>query len=217
MRKVLIIIIVFFINTLVGCASIKTTNNNSTGKGEMVKERMNKKFNQIEVKDISSNLVIRNSDEYKVYYQGNEKDKPDIRINDAKLQIKNRHAFSFSFHPQKTSTIIIELPNVELSKIDINSSNGNVTVTKLSAKKGSIVTANGDITIDSLKTSHGFELSSSNGNIEVSQNNASGYNFSVSNGEVKLSGRFKDNDLEVNTSSSNVLEIENSNGDIEVN
>lgn len=216
MRKILFIIIIFFINILIGCGSIRTTNNNSNEKVETIKESMNKNFNQIEIADISSNIVIQNGNEYKVSYQGDEKNQPDVQIKNLKLQIKKRHIFSFNFHFQKNSTVIIELPSTALSRIKIDSSNGNVKIKKLSVRKGAIATSNGDITIDNLKISHGFILSSSNGNIEVNKTNAMGYDLSASNGEVKFNGIYRANELKVNTSSSNVLKIDNSNGNIEI-
>lgn len=217
MQKILFIIMIFFVNGLVGCASIQTTNDNSTKKVEMVKESMDKNLDQIIVEDISSNLVIQNGDKYKVYYQGNEKDKPDIQVSDSKLEIKNRRNFSFNFHTQKISTIIIELPNIALSKIKISSSNGNVKIEKLKVRKGSISTSNGDITINNLKVFHGFTLSSSNGNVKVRQSNAAGYDLSAANGEVKFNGRYEADELKINTPTPNVLKVENSNGDIELN
>ncbi|MBP2058733.1 DUF4097 and DUF4098 domain-containing protein YvlB [Lactobacillus colini] len=175
-----------------------------------------KVINEISITNNTDNIRIKTGNKLNVDYDGPQKLAPVVKVKNGKLDISSPHRFIFNFFSKNDYNLTITLPAKKLKNIVINASNGNVNIDKLNVEKGTISTSNGDITISDLKSEFGFELSSSNGDITVEHSNASGYDFSNSNGtnrfkKLKVADEFSKIESKVN-----VLEISNSNGDIQV-
>lgn len=92
--------------------------------------------------------------------------------------------------------ITIELPNEKLKNIEIDNSNGSVTVQGVAVSQG--------------------EIDLSNGNIMVDHSTADGYDLDTSNGHVEINGSNKGDSYSKDDKARRVLSIDNSNGDITV-
>lgn len=170
-----------------------------------------------QITNLSYNIYVKVGNKLKVDYDGPKNNAPIVKIKNHYLEVSSPHHFSLNFFSRNTYNVTITLPQNELKNFSINSSNGNVKVEEIHTDKGNIVTSNGNIIISKLISRFGFELSSSNGNITAEHVNFSGYNLSNSNGSNKFRGMHVPNSFAKITSKSNVLDINNSNGDIDIN
>lgn len=193
-------------------ASVKQT---STNKVKL------QKFTKIKVDDAINDVVIKSGEDYRVTYTGENKNKPSFNVNNGLLTIATKsHGifgwFNFNFFSKSTGgTVVIEVPK-KLQALNVDTSNGNVTVSNISVDKGKISASNGDVTLDRIKSSNGIKIDDSNGDITVKNSKFSGYDLSTSNGDIKYYGTSISSDFKKNTSNNNVLSVGASNGDIEV-
>ena len=118
---------------------------------------------------------------------------------------------------QLNSKIIIEMPKEELTDLNIESANGNVSADYLATKNGDIDLANGNISIKELKTRKGVSFDTAKGNIEVNKCNASGYDLDTSLCKIKKKKKKRGDSFENNSNTENVLEANTSLGSIKVN
>lgn len=81
------------------------------------------------------------------------------------------------------------MPKEELTDLNIESANGNVSADYLATKNGDIDLANGNISIKELKTRKGVSFDTTKGNIEVNKCNASGYDLDTSLGKITVGGK----------------------------
>lgn len=172
---------------------------------------------QVKISNSNDNIYVKVGNKLKVDYDGPKNNAPIVKIKNHYLEVSSPHHFSLNFFSRNTYNVTITLPQNELKNFSINSSNVNVKVEEIHTDKGNIVTSNGNIIISKLISRFGFELSSSNGNITAEHVNFSGYNLSNSNGSNKFRGMHVPNSFAKITSKSNVLDINNSNGDIDIN
>ncbi|MBP2058722.1 DUF4097 and DUF4098 domain-containing protein YvlB [Lactobacillus colini] len=179
-------------------------------------ELLSKTINEISITNNNDNIRIKIGSKPAVNYDGPQKLAPVVKVRNGKLDISSPRRFTFNFFSKNVHNLTITLPAKKLKNVVINTSNGNVNVDKLNTEKGSIATSNGNVTISDLKSQFGFELSSSNGNITVEHSNASGYDFSNSNGTNRFKKLKVADDFSKIESRTNVLEISNSNGNIQV-
>ena len=93
-------------------------------------------------------------------------------------------------------TIIVPTSNI-IKDISIDSSNGNVTTKNVVIRQA--------------------EIDTSNGSVNISHSDAEGYDLSTSNGVVTFKGKKKGEEYSRNSNANNVLEIDTSNGNINVN
>ena len=93
--------------------------------------------------------------------------------------------------------ITIIVPTSNIGDISINSSNGNVTAKNVVIRQG--------------------EIDTSNGSVNISHSDAEGYDLSTSNGVVTFEGKKKGEEYSRNSNANNVLEIDTSNGNINMN
>lgn len=198
---------------LLGCTVAQQTTSASTAQ-KSTTNLSAQPINQVKISNNTDNLYIKTGKELSVDYDGPKASAPIVQVKNNCLELKSQHRFSFNFFSKNTYNITITLPQIRLQSFSIDSSNGNVKVDKLDTEKGHISTSNGDITISELISQFGFELSSSNGDIVVEHSNASGYDFSNSNGNNKLKNITVSSSFAKINSKINVLELNNSNGDI---
>lgn len=193
---------------------------NSLNENELVVSKkqvvLQKEFNQIKIDNVQDNIVFKSGQEYKVYYQGNKQIKPDFTLNKQKLVIKNQSKFIFNFHPRNNSVIIIEMPKHKLKSVSIETTNGNIIADYLIVEQGHLVSANGDIRINDLKTEQGFNINSSNGNAIIKRTNTTGYDLYTANGDIILKNQSITNSFSLNKSAKNLLKVACSNGNIKI-
>ncbi|CCI84909.1 lipoprotein [Lactobacillus pasteurii DSM 23907 = CRBIP 24.76] len=201
---------------LLGGAAIQQTTSATTVQ-QNIADLSSQAINQVKISNNTDNIYIKTGEKLSVDYDGPKDSAPIVQVKDNCLELTPRHRFSFNFFSRNTYTITITLPQAKLQSFSIDSSNGDVKVDKIYADKGHISTSNGDIIISNLISQFGFELSSSNGDIVVEHNNASGYDFSNSNGTNTFENTTVSNSFAKMHSKNNVLEINNSNGDIVIN
>ncbi len=179
-----------------------------------------KKFNKINVDIPTGDIIFKTSSKYGVSYSGLEKIAPDVKVENGNLKISfskaGVHVNMFNLK-QLNSKIIIEMPKEELTDLNIESANGNVSADYLATKNGDIDLANGNISIKELKTRKGVSFDTAKGNIEVNKCNASGYDLDTSLGKITVGGKKRGDSFENNSNTENVLEADTSLGSIKVN
>lgn len=176
------------------------------------------KFNKVSVDIPTGDIIFKTSSKYSVSYSGLEKIAPDVKVKNGNLKISfskvGVHVFNLK---QLNSKIIIEMPKEELTDLNIESANGNVSADYLATKNGDIDLANGNISIKELKTRKGVSFDTAKGNIEVNKCNASGYDLDTSLGKITVGGKKRGDSFENNSNTENVLEANTSLGSIKVN
>ncbi len=93
--------------------------------------------------------------------------------------------------------ITIIVPTNNIKDVSIDSSNGNVTAKDVIVKQG--------------------EIDTSNGSVNISHSDAEGYDLSTSNGVVTFKGKKKGEEYSKKSNTNSVVEIDTSNGNINVN
>lgn len=114
------------------------------------------KFNKVSVDIPTGDIIFKTSSKYSVSYSGLEKIAPDVKVKNGNLKISfskvGVHVNVFNLK-QLNSKIIIEMPKEELTDLNIESANGNVSADYLATKNGDIDLANGNISIKDTKRS----------------------------------------------------------------
>ena len=178
------------------------------------------KFNKVSVDIPTGDIIFKTSSKYSVSYSGLEKIAPDVKVKNGNLKISfskvGVHVNVFNLK-QLNSKIIIEMPKEELTDLNIESANGNVSADYLATKKVDVDLANGNIAIRELKTRKGASFDTAKGNIEVNKCNASGYDLDTSLGKITVGGKKRGDSFENNSNTENVLEANTSLGSIKVN
>ena len=178
------------------------------------------KFNKVSVDIPTGDIIFKTSSKYSVSYSGLEKIAPDVKVKNGNLKISfskvGVHVNVFNLK-QLNSKIIIEMPKEELTDLNIESANGNVSAYYLATKKVDVDLANGNIAIRELKTRKGASFDTAKGNIEVNKCNASGYDLDTSLGKITVGGKKRGDSFENNSNTENVLEANTSLGSIKVN
>ena len=178
------------------------------------------KFNKVSVDIPTGDIIFKTSSKYGVSYSGLEKIAPDVKVKNGNLKISfskvGVHVNVFNLK-QLNSKIIIEMPKEELTDLNIESANGNVSADYLATKKVDVDLANGNIAIRELKTRKGASFDTAKGNIEVNKCNASGYDLDTSLGKITVGGKKRGDSFENNSNTENVLEANTSLGSIKVN
>ena len=178
------------------------------------------KFNKVSVDIPTGDIIFKTSSKYGVSYSGLEKIAPDVKVENGNLKISfskaGVHVNMFNLK-QLNSKIVIEMPKEELTDLNIESANGNVSADYLATTKVDVDLANGNIAIRELKTRKGASFDTAKGNIEVNKCNASGYDLDTSLGKITVGGKKRGDSFENNSNTENVLEANTSLGSIKVN
>ncbi|MCI1336394.1 MAG: DUF4097 domain-containing protein [Lactobacillus crispatus] len=169
------------------------------------KELTHQQFNQIDVNVANANIEIKEGNDYRVIYNGREKMVPAVKVENSVLKVErnngsvniNANIFDLFKKNSIVPTITIEVPKKKLNKVTIDSSNGNVTVSDVSLKRGQIDTSNGSVVVRNSMTQ--------------------GYDLETSNGRITVNGQDEGDTYSKNDGGNNVLEIDTSNGNITVN
>lgn len=164
----------------------------------------NRKFNQVKVDTSNANIKVKQSNHYRVLFEGRHKLLPKVEVKNKQLivedkdgiKVVNRNLFDLFKKHSVVPQITIELPDEKLKNIEIDDSNGSVTVQGVAVGQG--------------------EIDLSNGNIMVDHSTADGYDLDTSNGHVEINGSNKGDSYGKNDKARRVLSIDNSNGDITV-
>lgn len=196
-------IIIFSLIFLVGIWLLLTLSSKQ-GESATVKNLSVPKFSKIDVDTSNADIEIKKGDSYKVIYNGKENTIPDmkvkrdtLRITSPKLSISVGNIWDLFNRRKRVPLIAIIVPDSSIKDISIDSSNGNVTAKNVVIRQG--------------------EIDTSNGSVNISHSDAEGYDLSTSNGTVTFEGKKKGEEYSRNSNANNVLEIDTSNGNINVN
>lgn len=199
-------------------------------------------FTSLKVTTSFEDIDLRTGKKCKVVYYGHQKFLPQVSVNSGTLSI-NRKQSCVGYKINDNQTITIYLPKKKLQSLTLYSSEGDIDLNGLiQAKRSSISSDDGDITVDHLVTEQGnassydgdltfyilnskkgFRLSSDDGDINVKKSNATGYHLSSDDGDVIYYGEDYDNDDDDGGSyhhhlaSQNVLNAHSDDGDVTVN
>ena len=200
--KMLILAIVIML-VILGILKVQDMNKASS---EQVVQKIltNRKFNQVKVDTSNANIKVKQSNHYRVLFEGRHKLLPKVEVKNKQLivedkdgiKVVNRNLFDLFKKHSVVPQITIELPDEKLKNIEIDDSNGSVTVQGVAVSQG--------------------EIDLSNGNIMVDHSTADGYDLDTSNGHVEINGSNKGDSYSKNDKARRVLSIDNSNGDITV-
>ena len=138
------------------------------------------------------------------FFEGRHKLLPKVEVKNKQLivedkdgiKVVNGNLFDLFKKHSVVPQITIELPDEKLKNIEIDDSNGSVTVQGVAVSQ--------------------VEIDLSNGNIMVDHSTADGYDLDTSNGHVEINGSNKGDSYSKNDKAQRVLSIDNSNGDITV-
>ena len=200
--KMLILTIVIML-VILGILKVQDMNKASS---EQVVQKVltNRKFNQVKVDTSNANIKVKQGNHYRVLFEGRHKLLPKVEVKNKQLivedkdgiKVVNRNLFDLFKKHSVVPQITIELPDEKLKNIEIDDSNGSVTVQGIAVSQG--------------------EIDLSNGNIMVDHSTADGYDLDTSNGHVEINGSNKGDSYSKNDKAQRVLSIDNSNGDITV-
>lgn len=200
--KMLILAIVIML-VILGILKVQDMNKASS---EQVVQKVltNRKFNQVKVDTSNANIKVKQGNHYRVLFEGRHKLLPKVEVKNKQLivedkddiKVVNRNLFDLFKKHSVVPQITIELPDEKLKNIEIDDSNGSVTVQGIAVSQG--------------------EIDLSNGNIMVDHSTADGYDLDTSNGHVEINGSNKGDSYSKNDKARRVLSIDNSNGDITV-
>lgn len=196
--KMLILAIVIML-VILGILKVQDMNKASS---EQVVQKVltNRKFNQVKVDTSNANIKVKQGNHYRVLFEGRHKLLPKVEVKNKQLivedkdgiKVVNRNLFDLFKKHSVVPQITIELPDEKLKNIEIDDSNGSVTVQGVAVSQG--------------------EIDLSNGNIMVDHSTADGYDLDTS----KINGSNKGDSYSKNDKARRVLSIDNSNGDITV-
>ncbi|HBN37357.1 DUF4097 family beta strand repeat-containing protein [Lactobacillus intestinalis] len=196
-------IIVFSLIFLVGIWLLLTLSS-KRGESATVKNLSVPKFSKIDVDTSNADIEIKKGDSYKVIYNGKENTIPDIKVKRDTLQITSPHhsfirgnIWDLFNRRRRVPLITIIVPTNNIKDVSIDSSNGNVTAKDVIVKQG--------------------EIDTSNGSVNISHSDAEGYDLSTSNGVVTFKGKKKGEEYSKKSNTNSVVEIDTSNGNINVN
>ena len=200
--KMLILAIVIML-VILGILKVQDMNKASS---EQVVQKVltNRKFNQVKVDTSNANIKVKQSNHYRVLFEGRHKLLPKVEVKNKQLivedkdgiKVVNGNLFDLFKKHSVVPQITIELPDEKLKNIEIDDSNGSVTVQGVAVSQ--------------------VEIDLSNGNIMVDHSTADGYDLDTSNGHVEINGSNKGDSYSKNDKARRVLSIDNSNGDITV-
>ncbi len=200
--KMLILAIVIML-VILGILKVQDMNKASS---EQVVQKVitNRKFNQVKVDTSNANIKVKQGNHYCVLFEGRHKLLPKVEVKNKQLivedkdgiKVVNGNLFDLFKKHSVVPQITIELPDEKLKNIEIDDSNGSVTVQGVAVSQG--------------------EIDLSNGNIMVDHSTADGYDLDTSNGHVEINGSNKGDSYSKNNKARRVLSIDNSNGDITV-
>ena len=200
--KMLILAIVIML-VILGILKVQDMNKASS---EQVVQKVltNRKFNQVKVDTSNANIKVKQGNHYRVLFEGRHKLLPKVEVKNKQLivedkdgiKVVNGNLFDLFKKHSVVLQITIELPDEKLKNIEIDDSNGSVTVQGVAVSQG--------------------EIDPSNGNIMVDHSTADGYDLDTSNGHVEINGSNKGDSYSKNDKARRVLSIDNSNGDITV-
>ncbi|WP_246840456.1 DUF4097 family beta strand repeat-containing protein [Lactobacillus xujianguonis] len=163
------------------------------------------KFNQIKVDTSNFNIKVKRGNACRVVFVGRQKLLPEVEIKEKKLIIEDKYGIKvingnlfdlFKKHSVMPQ-ITIEMPDQILKNIDVDNSNGSVTVQNITTRQG--------------------EIDLSNGNVVIDHSIAAGYDLDTTNGTVTVNGSNKGDYYSKNSKALRKLDIDISNGNITVN
>lgn len=205
MKRGLKMLILAIAIILVILGTLKVQDMNKAGSEQVVQKVLtNRKFNQVKVDTSNANIKVKRGSHYRVLFEVKQKLLPKVEIKNKQLivedkdgiKVVNGNLFDLFKKHSVVPQITIELPNEKLKNIEIDNSNGSVTVQGVAVSQG--------------------EIDLSNGNIMVDHSTADGYDLDTSNGHVEINGSNKGDSYSKDDKARRVLSIDNSNGDITV-
>lgn len=205
MKRGMEMLILAIVIILVILGILKVQDMNKVSSEQVVQKVLtNCEFNQVKVDTSNANIKVKRGSHYRVLFEGRQKLLPKVEIKNKQLivedkdgiKVVNGNLFDLFKKHSVVPQITIELPNEKLKNIEIDNSNGSVTVQGVAVSQG--------------------EIDLSNGNIMVDHSTADGYDLDTSNGHVEINGSNKGDSYSKDDKARRVLSIDNSNGDITV-
>lgn len=181
------------------------------------------RLNKIDVDWSNGSVNFRTGNHYRVIYSGNKKMQPDIEIKNGALSVNDKsgvHVYKgniFDLFKHTAPTLIVEMPKKELKEVSLDLNNGSVDAKELRAISGEMDLSNGSVNIQNFEIRKGFEMDLSNGKVTINHSSADGYDLSTSLGKITFNGKNEGGSYEKNSDDENTLEINNSNGSININ
>lgn len=205
MKRGMEMLILAIVIILVILGILKVQDMNKVSSEQVVQKVLtNCEFNQVKVDTSNANIKVKQGNHYRVLFEGRQKLLPKVEVKNKRLivedkdgiKVVNGNLFDLFKKHSVVPQITIELPNEKLKNIEIDNSNGSVTVQGVAVSQG--------------------EIDLSNGNIMVDHSTADGYDLDTSNGHVEINGSNKGDSYSKDDKAQRVLSIDNSNCDITV-
>ena len=201
MKRGLKMLILAIAIILVILGTLKVQDMNKAGSEQVVQKVLtNRKFNQVKVDTSNANIKVKRGSHYRVLFEGRQKLLPKVEIKNKQLivedkdgiKVVNGNLFDLFKKHSVVPQITIELPNEKLKNIEIDNSNGSVTVQGVATAKNvaDMINASG-FTLKTSKAEGGEKDAASTGDEVINPGKAvemvAGKNLTVkqeSNGKV---------------------------------
>ncbi|WP_297817978.1 DUF4097 family beta strand repeat-containing protein [uncultured Lactobacillus sp.] len=201
--------------TLTGCNKNAAR---SFDPGKTVKQTITtKSFSKVKADLEISDVVVKSGKSFKVVYHGASKLKPNVKISNGSLIIKQDKDLPSTISTSATRLTIV-VPQGKLESISIENDAGDVDLIKGNvSKKVNIEADSGDLNVSDSQI-YQAKLESDSGDITVSHTPFDGYKLEADSGEIELFDQNAENGtLKKNIHATHILHAETDSGDIAVN
>ncbi len=145
-------------------------------------------FSSINVKLSEADIELKSGNTFALSYHGKKDETPTATIKDGMLTVKEKQAHSYSHsHPE----LVITLPkNLNtLDHVSLVSSNGDITIdtiNKLSINTLTMESSNGDLDLEQCIVKD-LVATSSNGDVDIEDSSLTSSKLTSSNGDISVS------------------------------
>lgn len=194
----------------------------------------NKEFKELDLNVPYSNVLIKTGKKFAVNYQGSNGRIPKVKLTGQTLTVNQDYGHgTFFTRDDGDDTLIITVPkgtilsgkiemvdgdldisNVDLTNMDINDADGDVTYNKLAIEGGKTTLGQGDFTSHGVIFKGHYTVKTDDGDNKVIASHADGFILHTVDGDNKLDGvEHGSEDLQQNTSAANLLRLKTTDGD----
>ena len=187
MKRGMEMLILAIVIILVILGILKVQDMNKVSSEQVVQKVLtNCEFNQVKVDTSNANIKVKQGNHYRVLFEGRQKLLPKVEVKNKRLivedkdgiKVVNGNLFDLFKKHSVVPQITIELPNDKLKNIEIDNSNGSVTVQGVAVSQGEMDTSNGHVEINGSNKGDSYSkddkarrvlsIDNSNGDITVS-------------------------------------------------
>lgn len=168
-------------------------------------------FSSIKIEDSNNDIVIRTSHDEKIHITYNENEKEFYQINDtSELAFKKVNDYKwydniFNINIDfKSKPLTILLPKNYSGDLNIKTSNGSIKVENISISNLGILTSNGEIDLNTVKSSGFIEAKTSNAEVNFTNIDAKDIAAKSSNKNIKITKIKVTNKLHLKTSNADI-------------